>query len=72
MEEEASPFNRLKSSQRQYGGYVEKRDFEKHQVKNKANQQVEATKAQCTKKVATVEADYFRSERAHNNTTMAL
>ena len=72
MQESTSSFNRLKSSQRQYGGYVDKIDAEKHQVKNKANNQVEATNLQCAKKVATVEAASFRSERAQNKTTMAL
>ena len=49
-EEAASSFNRLKISQIQNGEYAEKRDSEKHQFKKNANQQVEDTKAQCTKK----------------------
>ena len=56
MEEAASYFNRLKISQRQHGEYVEKRDDNKHQVKKKANQQVEATKVQYAKKVTYVDA----------------
>ena len=72
MEESASSFNRLKSSQRQSGGYVDKIDSNKHQFNKKAKQQVEATKAHCANKVATVKADSFRSDRSHNKTTMAL
>ena len=63
MEELASSFNRLKSSQRQYGEYVEKQDAEKHQVKKKANKQDEAAKAQCVKKLSTVESASFGQHR---------
>ena len=59
MEEVASSFNSMKSSQRQYGGYVDKIDVNKHQVKFKAKQQVEATKYQFAKKVSTLEEDSF-------------